>query len=404
MPNVLSPLKVPKWPFLGGWGLLLGFGAFLALTADRPVNSLTIVGALLCGIFAVVAAMIPWVLELISQGTVERQQSAQAEQTLQFVVTRLEQALDRIKMAEDEAAKSILVARQVPERIEQKQAALLDILALRESAEQKQLRAEIAQLQEEVRALRALDPAALQRLGEAAEKIAEFAGVSAGTDGNLEKFAEKLAALLQEATQHKILLGGISQTVRKLEQLVGLWSAETTPSPQLIGEALKPLEDKLEKISDSLLRLEEEIKNTGGNQPALASKTPQVPDLSVPATVLSPVASLETSSEERRKLRPANDDQQPSLFPEDSQPGRVQLVVDAMIGITNKLYLRGSGGGLHWEQGVLMDVVGIGRWQWSLDGVKEPIECQVYRNDTDPAKEGKITLVPGQVVTFRPHF
>ena len=81
------------------------------------------------------------------------------------------------------------------------------------------------------------------------------------------------------------------------------------------------------------------------------------------------------------------------------------LTASVYIGIGNKPYLRGSGGGLSWDEGILMDFQEIGKWCWiapaSLDS---PIEVQVFRNDTDPDKKGKYTLAPGDQLEIEAKF
>ncbi len=81
------------------------------------------------------------------------------------------------------------------------------------------------------------------------------------------------------------------------------------------------------------------------------------------------------------------------------------LTVNALIGIGNKPYLRGSGGGLNWETGLQMDFRSIGKWEWTApDMLEEPIEVQVYCNDRDPDQNGKHTLQPGGKLEISPEF
>ena len=81
------------------------------------------------------------------------------------------------------------------------------------------------------------------------------------------------------------------------------------------------------------------------------------------------------------------------------------LTVSVLIGIGNKPYLRGSGGGLSWEQGIVMDFQEIGKWRWVAPvDLSEPLELQVYRNDEDPDRQGRHTLMPGQKLEISPKF
>jgi len=81
------------------------------------------------------------------------------------------------------------------------------------------------------------------------------------------------------------------------------------------------------------------------------------------------------------------------------------LTVSAFIGIGNKPFLRGSGGGLNWESGVPMDFQEIGKWRWVAPvDLEEPVEVQVYRNDEDADRKGRHVLEPGQKLEVNPIF
>ena len=80
-------------------------------------------------------------------------------------------------------------------------------------------------------------------------------------------------------------------------------------------------------------------------------------------------------------------------------------IVNSLIGIGNKPYLRGSGGGLNWDNGLVMEFEAIGKWRWATpEDLKEPIEVQVYRNDEDPDTSGKHTLRPGKALEINAKF
>lgn len=81
------------------------------------------------------------------------------------------------------------------------------------------------------------------------------------------------------------------------------------------------------------------------------------------------------------------------------------FTVSVLIGIGNKPFLRGSGGGLGWEAGVPMDFEEIGKWRWVAPAdLEEPVEVQVYRNDEDADRKGRYTLEPGQKLEVSPVF
>lgn len=80
------------------------------------------------------------------------------------------------------------------------------------------------------------------------------------------------------------------------------------------------------------------------------------------------------------------------------------LVATAFIGASNRLYLRGEGPGLSWEEGVPMQFVEIGKWSWTTTDATGPIQVQVYKNDQEADRSGVMTVEPGQKLSLRPEF
>jgi hypothetical protein len=85
--------------------------------------------------------------------------------------------------------------------------------------------------------------------------------------------------------------------------------------------------------------------------------------------------------------------------------GDTSITAEIFIGIGNKPYLRGSGAGLSWEQGSLMEFVEIGVWRWvAPEDFEEAIEVQVYRNDADQDLMGTYAVEPGAKLVMSPKF
>ena len=81
------------------------------------------------------------------------------------------------------------------------------------------------------------------------------------------------------------------------------------------------------------------------------------------------------------------------------------FTVNILIGIGNKPYLRGSGGGLSWEAGVPMEFEEIGKWRWlAPSDLDASVEVQVFRNDEDADRNGTHLLEPGQNLEVTPVF
>jgi hypothetical protein len=84
--------------------------------------------------------------------------------------------------------------------------------------------------------------------------------------------------------------------------------------------------------------------------------------------------------------------------------GTTTVVANVMIGIGNKPFLRGDGPGLSWDEGVSMNFMEIGKWAWSPPRKNASLTVQVYRNDQDPDKGGKVEVRPGKKIEITPDF
>jgi len=76
--------------------------------------------------------------------------------------------------------------------------------------------------------------------------------------------------------------------------------------------------------------------------------------------------------------------------------GGTRLNVTAYIGIGNRLFIRGEGGGLSWDHGVPLQFVSIGKWRWEVANPDGPVRFKLYKNDDQECAElGTQTLEPG---------
>lgn len=89
----------------------------------------------------------------------------------------------------------------------------------------------------------------------------------------------------------------------------------------------------------------------------------------------------------------------PTLFalPESSEKARKTsktdtcIIVNSLIGIGNKPYLRGAGGGLSPDKGVPMEYLEIGKWRYVFPPDSQfPIEFSVYKNDETRSDGGEV--------------
>ena len=73
----------------------------------------------------------------------------------------------------------------------------------------------------------------------------------------------------------------------------------------------------------------------------------------------------------------------PKLLAKAPKPkkGDMAVTINALIGIGNKPFLRGVGGGLNPDKGVAMEYVEIGKWRYIFPESDSPVEFAVLKND-----------------------
>lgn len=104
----------------------------------------------------------------------------------------------------------------------------------------------------------------------------------------------------------------------------------------------------------------------------------------------------------------------PTLFalPESSEKARKTsktdtcVIVNSLIGIGNKPYLRGAGGGLSPDKGVPMEYLEIGKWRYVFPPDSQfPIEFSVYKNDETRSDGGEVfQILPNEKLELNLRF
>lgn len=104
----------------------------------------------------------------------------------------------------------------------------------------------------------------------------------------------------------------------------------------------------------------------------------------------------------------------PTLFalPESSGKARKTskadtcVIVNSLIGIGNKPYLRGAGGGLSPDKGVPMEYLEIGKWRYVFPPDSQfPIEFSVYKNDETRSDGGEVfKILPNEKLELNLRF
>jgi hypothetical protein len=230
--------------------------------------------------------------------------------------------------------------------------------------------------------------------------------------GATEEITEKLTLQSSDLTQ--LLATGESPSKASNEQLASITSD------------LNTLLQKFDTLQKSIA--ENQIVNVPINAPQSSSVSPPTERSKTPAkpSRQNPVApqksqkkaskkpqtsvSTETTSasvdEPSPEIEEISEPTAPSSEEEplESNEGETSITATAYVGIGNKLYLRGEGAGLSWEKGTPLQFLAIGKWGWSTSETDQPISCHLYKNDEEPALDGKVTVQPGEKVELSPRF
>lgn len=294
-------------------------------------------------------------------------------------------------------------------------------------AEQARLRAKLAEeidLQRDN--MRAGSEAMNRRIAEAelgAKKAAETAAAAVAQRASaeinalkaalaaLEKKADETAAAAQASDAMEELSGkldALAATVRAVvadadEAAEAAREAKAEVAQALESElkavrdearkAAKGAEKSVDKLEASVEALRAEVAGLRSRPSALAAGAETTPSLSAPEPAADApddaAAAREAVEADEAADEPAEaDEAAPAAQASPAADGTgTALIVNLMIGIGNKPFVRGTGPGLSPDRGVPMQFLGIGRWQWVSPDPEAPATVEVWKNDQSPMGE-----------------
>lgn len=220
------------------------------------------------------------------------------------------------------------------------------------------------------------------------------------------RIQEKLATLQEQAAQQEDEeKEALKQELQQLREAQAEKLLKVTDQVTRSVEALKKIERNWQH--PVARPTEETAPREKNSPPAPSSAVDEV------APSLAPVSPAPAPAVARKKQpsRAKHDELtleiplEPSAAPApDSASARTRLHATAYIGIGNKLFLRGEGAGLSWDQGIPLHFDSIGKWSWEPAAVAEKIICRIYKNDQLPDQNGDLELAPGDVREITPRF
>ena len=224
--------------------------------------------------------------------------------------------------------------------------------------------------------------------------------VGAEAKEGLDDLGAKLEALAETVRS------GLATTEETAEAVAELKAA----APAVSADDLKAVRDEVrkaaQKAAQSVDKLEERLDAVGAEMQALRDRPVAAPAPAAPiAAVEDDEEELmdETEPEAAAEEEPADEEAiesapEPALVaaPVVTADGTA-LIINLMIGIGNKPFVRGSGPGLSADHGIPMNFLGIGRWQWVCPQPDAPATVEVWKNDQSPLGE-PIHLSGGETV------
>ena len=240
-------------------------------------------------------------------------------------------------------------------------------VAQRASAEINTLKAALAALEKKVQ-----EAAAAQSndaLDELAEKVDALATTVRALVADADEAAEAAGKAKDEAAQ-------------KLE-------AELKSVREEFKKAAKSAAQSLDKVEASVDAVRAEVREIRANPPVASAPSSPSVTASETEAVSAPAEVEEEEEEDEEVIEEIEEEEAPAAsVPESSVAGTgTALIVNLMIGIGNKPFVRGTGPGLSQDKGVPMSFLGIGRWQWVSPDPEAPATVEVWKNDQSPMGE-----------------
>lgn len=225
------------------------------------------------------------------------------------------------------------------------------------------------------------------------EKKVAVAQRSAAVGAEAKEATDELGAKLDALAE--TVRSGLATTEETAEALADLKSA----APAVSADDLKAVRDELKKATQKAAqaadKLEERLEALGGELQLLRDR-PGAPPVAPIRDAAEDEEVDEAEEADAIESAPADAEAAPAPAPIVTADGTA-LVINLMIGIGNKPFVRGSGPGLSADQGIPMNFLGIGRWQWVCPQPDAPATVEVWKNDQSPLGE-PIHLSGGETV------
>jgi hypothetical protein len=361
------PAAIVKWPFFAGDGLCIATAAAILLLAEQPLARGVTAAAVVCLLIGAFLAIMPYLI-----GHEVRLRMAEASVHASI---------------EGQIRKATGFAEQLNHSVSRSQATAEGVEKILASAEES-----MEKLSEQVESITQW-AAEKDAPGEIAE--ARLADLLKSVEAEVQKLSQATADLVvRKPVTPDALPSALAELNRRLDTAFRRLDEESVDG-QALSTQPDPIEEPAREPDD------DSPSNPGPTAQAVHAETIESSEYRIGRTTENEGGPTGVSPDNSH-LAPSEqaEDEPRFTFNEDS----TSLIATAYIGIGNKLFLRGDGPGLSWEEGVPMQFLSIGKWGWSSLDIDAPITCRIYKNDDEPPIDGDIILNPSELKEISPRF
>lgn len=440
-----APLTLTKWPFYLGDALLVGLAITIAVLDNWKLNGIQVFACVLAVALGGGLLVLPFVTEYLMRVREEAEDHVSEDQLLKKQLENAEAALlkqqERLKQLESRSSLDDQRYELLTSAIDQKaQVELPDLTAMNER----------------IAAIEAFGVKQTKMSDKVRKELAAFETIAKETANSLKVLQEQLNTIEKsnqeppaepaKAAPEEFNEPSVSgKRSKKVDSDFSLLQRAIQEEEDTAATAVSRIIDPASEITTSDSKAKEATVASSGHEdgadlpkvdtpkakdikaetaaPEIFSEIDILPeDFSVSLNadlmqdddffdareIAEPVKSKprktkKSSATKKVKKNAASEQEEPSTNSEKATANSV--TVSKLMGIGNKPFLRGSGGGLSWEKGVEMEFYEIGKWIWSVPADwSELVELQIYCNDEDADRKGKYTLQPGQKIEITPEF
>jgi len=333
---------------------------------------------------AILAASLIVVIPVLKDGGGKAERQAEQARLRAKLAEEIDLQRDNIRAGNEAMNRRIAEAEMTSRKAAEAAAAAV---AQRASAEINALKAALAELTRKVEAAEAAAGSS-EALDELTAKVEGLAGTVRALVADADEAAENAGKARAEAAE-------------ALE-------AELKSVRDELKKSVKAADKSADKFEALLEELREEVRALRANPPVASA--PSSPSVTAPepeaVSLSAPESPAEEATEEAddeeaiEEIEEEEEEEAEEAAPAPAEADETAggatgtaLIVNLMIGIGNKPFVRGTGPGLSRDKGVPMSFLGIGRWQWVSPDPEAPATVEVWKNDQSPL--GEALHLPG---------